>query len=120
MIGIVEYEDGVINFGTVPGDFNNNGIVDSADYVVWRKSEGTSTTLPNDNGIGGIVGTAHYNLWRSYFGASAGSGSSLSLVSVPEPASHMPLLVALGALVIFRIRSTNASRGTNRTRTANC
>ena len=25
----------------VPGDYNHNGIVDAADYVVWRKTDGT-------------------------------------------------------------------------------
>ena len=25
----------------IPGDFNNNGVVDAADYIVWRKTGGT-------------------------------------------------------------------------------
>ena len=36
------------------GDYNHNGIVDAADYVVWRKNVGTSTALPNDL-IGGTL-----------------------------------------------------------------
>ena len=30
------------------GDYNNNDIVDAADYVVWRNNENTNNTLPND------------------------------------------------------------------------
>jgi hypothetical protein len=69
------------------GDYNDDGKVDAADYVVWRENEGTANLLPNDNGIGGMVGVDHYNLWRSNFGnPSSASGNSLSLsTAVPEP-----------------------------------
>jgi hypothetical protein len=30
------------------GEYNGNGSVDAADYVVWRKNQGTSNPLPND------------------------------------------------------------------------
>jgi hypothetical protein len=93
LTGWVEYEDGVINFGTTPGDFNNDGRVDAADYVVWRKNEGTMNSLPNDNNIGGTIGSAHYNLWRANFGTTAGSGSALSGAVVPEPTITVLLLI---------------------------
>jgi hypothetical protein len=85
----------------VPGDFNNDGKVDAADYVVWRKNEGTTNTLPNDGGIGGTVGAAHFNLWRANFGnmQMPGSGSG---APVPEPATLT--LVAMAALVAARPR----------------
>ena len=80
------------------GDFNNNGVVDAADYVVWRKNEGTTNSLPNDNGIGGTVGSAHYNLWRSNFGNPvSGSGAGLSISAVPEPTTlALAALMAVG------------------------
>ena len=31
----------------VAGDYNDNGVVDAADYVVWRNA-GAAATLPND------------------------------------------------------------------------
>ena len=31
---------------TLAGDFNHNGVVDAADYVVWRKNDGTPATTP--------------------------------------------------------------------------
>jgi hypothetical protein len=65
----------------IPGDFNHNGRVDAADYVVWRKSDGTP---------------AGYSLWRTNFGRTSGSGSSIAdAAAVPEPASIALLSVAL-------------------------
>ncbi|MCC7475684.1 MAG: autotransporter-associated beta strand repeat-containing protein [Pirellulales bacterium] len=85
----------------LPGDYNNDSVVDSADYVVWRKNEGTSNVLPNDNGIGGVIGSAHYDLWRSHFGNSSGSGfgalsggNELASGAVPEPNGLLSLLTA--------------------------
>src|SRR3954463_3436071 len=42
------------------GDFSSNGIVDTADYVMWHKNAGTNNALPN-NLIGGTIGTAQSN-----------------------------------------------------------
>ncbi len=63
-----------INGAGVPalGDYNNDGKVDAADYVVWRKTDGTNASLPNDNGLSPPVGPALYTLWRSSYGNSAG------------------------------------------------
>ena len=35
-----------VRFGmTVPGDYNDNGIVDAADYTIWRDTLGSTTDL---------------------------------------------------------------------------
>lgn len=65
----------------LPGDYNHDGQVDAADYVVWRKS-------PADFG-GDPDG---YNTWRENFGRSGGSGGVLFESAVPEPASVVLLL----------------------------
>lgn len=73
------------------GDFNHNGIVDAADYVLWRKT---------DNSPG------QYELWRANFGRSEfGAGQSSGIPGVPEPATVLLLLVAFSALVIPGSRS---------------
>ncbi len=84
----------------VPGDYNANGIVDAADYVLWRKYLGQSVTLPNDSTPGTVV-QADYDVWRAHFGQTpSGSGSgSLLQNAVPEPAT----LSLLGALAAFAI-----------------
>lgn len=49
------------------GDFNKNGIVDAADYTVYRDNVGSTTALPNDSS-GTPVGTASYDNWKAHFG----------------------------------------------------
>jgi Concanavalin A-like lectin/glucanases superfamily len=61
-----------------PGDYNNSGIVDAGDYVLWRKSVGSSTLINRNSFITGPVGQADYAFWRSRFGvAIPASGDSL-------------------------------------------
>ena len=71
----------------LPGDYNGNGVVDAADYVVWRKS-------PNVHG----GDPAGYNTWRTNFGngAALGAGSGLGSdhQAVPEPATLLLLVAA--------------------------
>jgi hypothetical protein len=81
----------------VVGDYNNNGKVDAADYVLWRNNVGTTTVLPNDP-AGGTIGTTQYNNWRSHFGISAGSGSGPVGAAVPEPSSAMLVVAAVMGL----------------------
>ncbi len=77
-----------VQFGnqlTLPGDFNLDGSVDAADYVVWRHALGHSgvTFVGADASGNGIVDNADYNIWRSHFGESvplAGSGASFGSV----------------------------------------
>jgi hypothetical protein len=82
---------------TVPGDYNDDGKVDAADYVVWRKSEGTMATLPNDP-HGGAIGALQFNTWRANFGSMGGEGAGNSPGStngnIPEPAGILMVLIA--------------------------
>ncbi len=87
------------------GDFNDNGFVDGADYVVWRKNVGQLPgTLPNDN-TGVAIGDNQYRLWRSNFGNPLGSGSALSSTTVPEPDSGLTLVVWSAIAHIWTWRS---------------
>ena len=52
------------------GDYNDDGVVDAADYVVWRKSLG-GPSLPNETVSLGIVDQADYSEWRVSFGNTA-------------------------------------------------
>jgi hypothetical protein len=86
------------NVVALAGDFNNDGKVDAADYVVWRKNEVANNSLPNDNGL--TTQAARFSLWKSNFGNMAGSGASSG--AVPEP-------TALG-LVMFAILAAASCR----------
>jgi fermentation-respiration switch protein FrsA (DUF1100 family) len=75
--------DNLAVFALPNGDYNQDGVIDAADYVVWRKS---------------IGGQPAYDAWRSQFGnAASGLGSG---AAVPEPATWnfavLALLISLG------------------------
>ncbi len=55
----------------IPGDFNEDGIVDVRDYVVWR------------NNIGQLFTVSDYDTWRSHFGSHLANGLSTPAVSEP-------------------------------------
>jgi hypothetical protein len=82
----------------VPGDYNNNGVVDAADYVVWRKHP---ASLTHEGASPGVVDAADYNFWREHFGSTSGSGSSLNTTAVPEPATCGLMLTTLSALAMI-------------------
>ncbi|MGD9637365.1 MAG: alkaline phosphatase family protein, partial [Pirellulales bacterium] len=68
------------------GDYNFDGVIDAADYTVWRNSAGTSGIgLAADGNGDRAVDDLDYEYWKSRFGASAGQGAGLSR-PVPEPA----------------------------------
>jgi len=78
------------------GDYNGDGRVDAADYVVWRKNDGTP---------GG------YNTWRTNFGrTSAGAAAGQSAAAVPEPAAAVWMLGGLMALGAQSRRARACSR----------
>jgi hypothetical protein len=78
--------------GSVPprdGDFDGDGDVDAADYVVWRKTDGTQPG---------------YDEWRTNFGRTSGSGSALGAGAVPEPSALILLVAAAAGIGCWRRR----------------
>lgn len=60
----------------VSGDYNDDGFVDAADYVVWRNALGRSdVTLPNDD-TPSSVDPGDYDVWRGNFGSSGAAAPS--------------------------------------------
>jgi hypothetical protein len=89
----------------LPGDYNQNGTVDAADYTVWRNNLGSLTSLPNDDTAG--VGPDDYDRWKTHFGESGGSGSGAGS-AVPEPRGDV--LVAICALVAMLASIASCTR----------
>ena len=92
---------------TLAADYNANGVVDAADYTVWRDSFGQSDAgLPADGNANGQVDVDDYDFWRAEFGTGfprdgAGSGSPAG-DSVPEPTSCVSYLMAAAPLLVRR------------------
>jgi GH35 family endo-1,4-beta-xylanase len=86
----------------LPGDYNVDGIVDAADFTVWRDSLGRSVDFfegADGDGDGSIT-IADYDLWKANFGQTTPMGVG-SAAAVPEPTSAVFALlcsIALAAL----------------------
>jgi hypothetical protein len=80
------------------GDYNGNGAVDAADYVVWRDTLNQTVSMGtgSDGNGNGTVDAADYNFWRARFSNTVpGVGSA---ASAPEPTTVALFLVAIGVL----------------------
>jgi len=85
------------------GDYNSDGMVDAADFTVWRDSLGQSGSgLEADGNEDGVIGQDDYDVWRTNFGNTAASGSGIEPQGVPEPVSV--LMVLLGWLPVTMSR----------------
>ena len=91
LYGTAVPQGATIDIGAVesglPGDFNVDGVVDAADYVLWRK-------LMHD--------LPQYVAWKANFGRSLNPAAAFARGRVPEPASLV--LVSLAVLVVLEIR----------------
>jgi len=78
----------------VAGDYKNDGAVNAADYVLWRKGG----PLLNEVNSPGTVNPADYTAWRARFGNPNGAGAgAIANTAVPEPATlAMLIMVAAG------------------------
>jgi hypothetical protein len=98
MDSLSQYYDGqfmatyTIPAAGVAGDYNNNGTVDAADYVLWRNGG----PLQNDATPG--VQPGDYDVWKTNFGKPPASGSALGASVVPEPATALLVLLGLVGL----------------------
>jgi sulfur carrier protein ThiS len=103
------YRSGIVlavNESFVPGDYNEDGTLNAADYVVWRNNLGNGTSLPNDDTTG--VGLGDYDRWVSNFGATVGAGDTANANQIiPEPTA---VWLALAVVAITsRLRIHRAS-----------
>jgi hypothetical protein len=78
--------------GGPSGDFNGNGVVDAADYVVWREGVAIANT------------PANYDLWRSSFGQTVpASGAGAESAAVPEAPTWCLLGASIAMLSLIRV-----------------
>ncbi len=108
--------EGLEGGGAPEGDYNGDGVVDAADYTVWR------------DGLGTTYVEADYDVWKTNYGATGSAGppeteyrlgavvfdTSLSgsgtLVGVPEPGAGLLLLTGLASMLWMRRGGQHARR----------
>ena len=86
---------------TLPGDYNGNGVVDTADYVVWRSTFGQSVVAGSgaDGDNSGDIGPSDYDIWRVHFGMTAPAMGAAFTV-VPEPTAAYLAMIGLGFVLL--------------------
>lgn len=96
------------------GDFNNDGKVDAADYIVWRNNLGDADeTNINHHGDGlNGVDEADFDVWKQHFGQSSTTSpgeSSIAepLAAIPEPATNMMLSSTIVGISLRRRRAVS-------------
>jgi hypothetical protein len=91
----------------IDGDYNRDGFVDAADYVVWRKTAGTDILFADGTGDE-IVNPRDYYYWWERFG----NGSIIGALNapVPEPSFAVSLIAAVSCFFCDRRGRRDGSR----------
>jgi glucose/arabinose dehydrogenase len=100
-IYIVAYNSGgVFKINTtqlLTGDYNADGTVNAADYIVWRKSFGSTTNLAADGNHNNMIDNGDYTVWQNNFGTTVHTTGLGAGTTIPEPA--VVAIVMQGALI---------------------
>lgn len=89
------------------GDFNFDGVVDAADYTVWRDTVQSTTDLAADADLDGVVGTVDRSIWADAYGSP--SGPETSGAGVPAPGAGTLVTGAAFLLSVWRRNPPSAS-----------
>ncbi|WP_146399561.1 dockerin type I domain-containing protein [Pseudobythopirellula maris] len=87
------------------GDYNGNGIVDAADFTLWRDSLGDEVSAGTgaDGNGDGFITDLDYDVWVNTFGN--GELNESFATAVPEPASALLAILSIG---LFATRGRRA------------
>lgn len=102
LIYTAQFDDGttsiirsdLVAFLGVEGDYNADGVVDLADYTVWKSAFGDAVAAPGDGADGsfnGVVDAADFTIWRDNFAPMPPMAAT-----VPEPSAGWLLVAAFG------------------------
>lgn len=90
-----------LGFGAIElsADYNGDGIVDAADYTVWRDNW-LSFGVPGDGDGDGFVGNTDYGVWTSQYGERIAPPPTL----LPAPAGATSAAVIVCTLAAYQRR----------------
>lgn len=92
--------------GRISGDFNGDGVVDAADYTVYRDNFGQDDSVLGGAGDGsGTVDEGDYAVWRDAYGSAAATSQT---AAAPEPGALSLLALMLTGSLRRRRQSTLA------------
>ncbi len=75
-----------LSVGGIAGDYNLDGIVDAADFIIWRASQNQAgNALAADGDHNNIVDVGDLAVWRANIGRTAASSTLASSSAIPEP-----------------------------------
>jgi len=84
------------------GDYNGNGIVDAADFSLWKDTLGSTVDLSADGNGNGVIDESDFTIWSRNFGNSEGTSQT-----VPEPRVS-PILWCVLAWALRRSRQSHS------------
>jgi hypothetical protein len=109
------FDDLMITAPSTPGDYNNNGTVDAADYVSWRATfdQIVPPTSGADGNNNGRIDAGDYDVWRADFARLAGAGTILSqpdrlALAIPEPTDVVLVFAVFLVMIPWRIASRSS------------
>ncbi|MEN1679623.1 MAG: hypothetical protein AAGJ46_08515 [Planctomycetota bacterium] len=88
------------------GDYNRDGVVNMADFTVWRDTLNSTILLAADGNGDGVVGVEDYEVWSQQFQASAAAAP----LAIPEPSSCCGVMTAVLFSVTLRLRGSRRPR----------
>jgi hypothetical protein len=97
---------------TLAGDYNNDGAVNAADYVLWRKAETAGLPLANETATPGTTDAADYDEWRKNFGATISGTGGRAQATAPEPVGTVLAIygVLMAGIIVADPRITTRPR----------